>query len=204
MYHKELGTEEHYVGVVVSASSMVCPARERIQFTHQLPRPVREREVKAREIEGPVCLVPVQLFGHHEVLQVLVVRQYLTGVFSTFNKVPPLLQCPDDSEHLLVMYLVVVFDRRQRLGEERDWVPSSVDTWERTAPVAKLELSALMRKGPKGFVKSGEMRTGIDVTLPFSLLNVDCLLAFQRHTQSFNVRSKSGRTCSEKSLIKCW
>jgi len=70
---------------------------------------MRECEVEVREIEGPARLALVQLFGHHEVLQVLVVRQYLTGVFSAFDKVPPLLQCPDDSKHLLVMYLVVAF-----------------------------------------------------------------------------------------------
>ena len=84
---------------------------------------MREREVEAREIEGPARLAPVQLFGRHEVLQVLVVRQYLTGVFSAFNKVPPLLQCPDDSKHLLVVYFIVAFDQRQQLGEERNWVP---------------------------------------------------------------------------------
>ena len=43
---------------------------------------------------------------------------------------------------------------------------SSKDTWERTAPVAKSELSASMWKG---LVGSGEMRTGAEVTLCFSL-----------------------------------
>ena len=112
-YCKEFRTEEHYVGVVISASSMVCPARQCVWFTHRLSRPVRECEVKAREIEGPACLAPVQLLCHHEVLQVLVVCQYLTWVFGAFDKVPPLLQCPDDCKHLLVVYLVVAFNQRQ-------------------------------------------------------------------------------------------
>ena len=61
--NKEFGMEEHYVGVVVSTSSMVCPAREHVQFTHRLSRPVREREVEAREIEGPARLVPVKRYN---------------------------------------------------------------------------------------------------------------------------------------------
>ena len=69
-----------------------------------------EREVKSGEVEGPVRLSPVELFGRHEVLKVLVVRSYLTGVFGAFNEVPPLLQRPDDGKHLLVVDLIVVFN----------------------------------------------------------------------------------------------
>src|SRR6266511_4159762 len=44
--------------------------------------------------------------------------------------------------------------------------PLSVETCKRTAPVVKSELSASIQNG---FVKSGEMRTGAEVTLSFSL-----------------------------------
>jgi len=75
---------------------------------------------------------------------------------------------------------------------------SSKDTWERTAPVAKSELSASMRKG---LVGSGEMRTGAEVTLCFSLAKAVRSASSQRQRESFRVRSKSRQACSEKSLM---
>jgi len=75
---------------------------------------------------------------------------------------------------------------------------SSEDIWERTAPVAKSELSALMRKG---LVGSGEMRTRVEVTLPFNLANAVRSASPQRQLESFQVKSKSGRACSEKSRM---
>ena len=52
----------------------------------------------------------VQLFGRHEVFQVLVICPDLAFVFRTFNEVPPLLESLDDRQHFLVMNLVVPFD----------------------------------------------------------------------------------------------
>ncbi len=75
---------------------------------------------------------------------------------------------------------------------------SSADTWDRTAPVAKLELSASMQKD---LVKSGEMRTGAAVTLCFNLLKADRSAPSQCHRVSFRVKSKSGWACSKKFLI---
>ena len=72
-----------------------------------------ECEIEAGEAEGPSGLPPVQLLGHHEVLQVLVVRPDLTLMFCAFDKVPPLLEGSDDCQHLLVVDLVVPFDRGQ-------------------------------------------------------------------------------------------
>jgi len=51
----------------------------------------------------------VEFLSHYEVLQVLVVRLDLYRVSSSFQEVPPLLQCTDDSEHLLVVNLVILF-----------------------------------------------------------------------------------------------
>jgi len=82
-----------------------------------------ECKVEAGEVEGPSGLPPVQLLSRHEVLQVLVVRPDFALMFRAFDKVPPLLEGSDDCQHLLVMDLVVPFDRGQGLGEEGDQVP---------------------------------------------------------------------------------
>ena len=79
-----------------------------------------ECEVEAGEVESPSGLPPVQLLGRHEVLQVLVVRPNLTLMFRALDKVLPLLEGSDDCQHLLVVDLVVPFDRGQGLGEEGD------------------------------------------------------------------------------------
>ena len=71
-----------------------------------------ECELELGEVERPARLLLVELFGCHEILEVLVVHPYLAGVFGAFDKVPPLLQRPDDSKHLIVMDLVVAFDWR--------------------------------------------------------------------------------------------
>jgi len=57
--------------------------------------------------------VTIEFLGRHEVLQVLVVHPDLYRVSGFFQEVSLLLQCVDDSEHLLVVDLVVPFHRRQ-------------------------------------------------------------------------------------------
>ncbi len=201
MYLKEFRSEEHNVGIVVGAGAMVRSAGECIWLTHRLPGFVVECEVEAGKVERPLGLPLVQLLGHHQVLQVLVVRPDLALMFRALDKVPPLLECSDNRQHLLVMDLIVPFNGGQGLGEESDWVPffsSSEDTWERTAPVAKSELLASVRKG---LVGSGEMRTGAEVTLPFNLANVVHSASPQCQPESFWVKSKSGQACSEKSRM---
>jgi len=84
---------------------------------------VVEREVEAGEVERPSGLPLVQLLGHHEVLQVLVICPDLALVFCAFDEVPPLLESSDDRQHLFVMDLVVPLDGGEGLGEESDWVP---------------------------------------------------------------------------------
>ena len=110
------------------------------------------------------------------------------------------LEGSDDCQHLLVVDLVVPFDEDRDLERKATGChfSSSEDIWERTAPIAKLELSASMRKG---LVGSGEMRTGAEVTLPFNLANVVRSASPQRQPESFRVKSKSGRACSEKSQM---
>ena len=120
---KELQREENDVGVVVGTSSMISSVGECIWLTHCLSRLVAECEVKVGEVQGPSGLPSVELFGRHEVLQVLMVSPDLTGVFCTFHEVLPLLQSSDNHQHLFVMDLVVLFNCGEQLGEESDWMP---------------------------------------------------------------------------------
>jgi len=80
-------------------------------------------EVEAGEVERPLGLPPVQLLGHHEVLQVFVVCPDLTLMFRALDEVLPLLEGSDDCQHLLVVDLIVLLDRGQGLGEEGNQVP---------------------------------------------------------------------------------
>jgi len=65
----------------------------------------------------------VEFLSHHEVLQVLVVCPDFYWVPGSFQKVPPLFQDVNDSEHLLVMDLIVPFHQRQGFAIESHWVP---------------------------------------------------------------------------------
>jgi len=128
-----------------------------------------ECEVEAREVKRPSGLPLVQLLGCHEILQVLVVCPDLTLMFCALNKVPPLLEGSDNCQHLLVMDLVVPLNRDRDLKRKvLGAIFCLLRIPGRGPPVAKPELLALMRKG---LIRSGEMRTGAEVTLPFNLAN---------------------------------
>ena len=60
----------------------------------------------------------VEFLSHHEVLQVLVVYLDLYRMLGFFQEIPLLFQCADDSEHLLVMDLVIPFHQRQEFAVE--------------------------------------------------------------------------------------
>jgi len=70
---------------------------------------MNQLEVKVSQVQRPTGLAMVKFLNCHEVLQVLVVRPDFYWVPSSFQKVPPLFQHADDSKHLLVMDLVVLF-----------------------------------------------------------------------------------------------
>jgi len=179
---------------------VVGSARECIWLTHQLPGFVMECEVETGEVERLPGLPPVQLLGCHKVLQVLVVHPDLALVFCTLNEVPPLLKGLDDCQHFLVVDFIVPLNGDRDLERKATGChfSSSEDTWERTAPIAKSELLASMWKG---LVRSGEMRTRAEVTLPFNLANAVRLDSPQRQLESFQVKSKSGWACSKKSRM---
>ena len=65
----------------------------------------------------------VQLLRHAEVLKVFVVCPDLELTWGTFKEVPPLLQCSDNGQHLLVMDLIVLLNWAETLGEEGNWMP---------------------------------------------------------------------------------
>jgi len=71
LYREEFWSEEHDIGVVVGASTMIGSAGECIWLTHRPSGFVMECEVEAGEVKGPSGLPPVQLLGRHQVLHAL-------------------------------------------------------------------------------------------------------------------------------------
>ena len=84
---------------------------------------MNQLEVEVSQVQRPTGLATVEFLSCHEVLQVLVVCPDFYQVPSSFQKVPLLFQCVDDSEHLLVIDLVVPFHRRQGFAVESHWMP---------------------------------------------------------------------------------
>jgi len=84
---------------------------------------MNQLEVKASQVQRPTGLVTIEFLSHHEVLQVLVVHPDFYQVLSSFQKVPLLFQRADDSKHLLVIDLIVLFHQRQGFTVKSYWVP---------------------------------------------------------------------------------
>ena len=70
---------------------------------------MNQLEVKVSQVQRLTDLATIEFLSRHEVLQILVVRPDFYQVPSSFQKVPPLFQHADNSKHLLVMDLVVLF-----------------------------------------------------------------------------------------------
>ena len=133
----------------------------------------------------------VKLLGHYKILKVLVVHSDLAVMLRTFHKIPPLLQCSHNCQHLLVVDFVIPLYWRK--GFERNVMGchllSSGDCWDNTALVAKSELSASIQNGRK---LSGKARIGAVVIRSLSELNADCSSAPHLHSVSFRVRLNRG------------
>ena len=84
---------------------------------------MNQLEVKASQVQGPTGLATIEFLSRHEVLQVLVVCPDFYRVPSSFQKMPLLFQRTDDSKHLFVMDLVVLFHQRQGFAVESYRVP---------------------------------------------------------------------------------
>ena len=72
-----------------------------------------------------LSLPSVELLRHAEVFKVFVVSPDFDLTRSAFKEVPPLLQCSDNGQHLLVVDLIVLLNWAETLGEEGNWVPFS-------------------------------------------------------------------------------
>ena len=75
-------------------------------------------EVEVGQVQRPTSLVTVEFLSCHEVLQVLVVCPDLHWVLGSLQEMPLFFQCADDSKHLLVIDLIVLFHWRQRFAIE--------------------------------------------------------------------------------------
>ena len=79
---------------------------------------MNQLEVEASQVQRPTGLATVEFLGRYKVLQVLVVCPDFYRVLSSFQKVPLLFQRADDSEHLFVIDLVVLFHWGQGFAVE--------------------------------------------------------------------------------------
>jgi len=84
---------------------------------------MNQLEVEASQVQRLTGLATVEFLSCHEVLQVLVVCSDFYQVPSSFQKIPLLFQHANDSKHLLIMDLVVLFHYRQGFAVESHWVP---------------------------------------------------------------------------------
>ena len=75
-------------------------------------------EVKVGQVQRPVSLVTVKFLSCHEVLQVLVVCPDLYQMSGSLQEMSLLFQCVDNSKHLLVMDLIVLFHQSQGFAVE--------------------------------------------------------------------------------------
>ena len=94
-----------------------------IRLTHGAPGAVVECEIKLGQVQRPPSLPSVQLLRYVEVLKGFVVHPDLELMWGTFKEVPPLLQCLDNGQHLLVMDLIVPLNWAETLGEESNRMP---------------------------------------------------------------------------------
>ena len=72
----------------------------------------------------------VKLLGCVEVFKVFMVHPDFKLTWGAFKEVPPLLQCSDNGQHLLVMDLIVLLNWAETLGEEGNWVSFSTVLWQ--------------------------------------------------------------------------
>src|SRR3981189_2392164 len=123
---EEFGREEGHVIVVILSATMIGPTRERVWLAHAGPRLVLQREVEAGEVDRPSRLSAIELLCNSKVFEVLVVSEDLNRMARPLKVVAPFLETSDYCQHFHVVDLIVAFDRTERLGQERHWVPLAV------------------------------------------------------------------------------
>ncbi len=75
------------------------------------------------QLGDPSCLSSVQLLWESEVLEVLVIGPDFHILGGAHEVVVPFEECEHDGKQFLVLDLVVLFSRAERLQHERYWVP---------------------------------------------------------------------------------
>src|ERR1700759_95726 len=80
-------------------------------------------EIKTSEINRPASLSAIEITRRHEVLQVLVVSTNVDRVIRTFEEMTPFFKCANNSEHFLVVNLVIPFYRAQSTRVKSNWMP---------------------------------------------------------------------------------
>src|SRR3981189_1910608 len=123
---EELGGQEGHVVVVVLSATMVGSTREGVGLAHAGSGLVLQREIEAGEVERPSGLPAIELLRDSKVFEVLVVCEDLNWMASPFKVVAPFFETSDYRQHLNVVDLIVAFDRTERLGQERHWVPLAI------------------------------------------------------------------------------
>src|SRR6266487_3124330 len=112
----------------------------------------------------------------------------LEFIMRPFQEMSPFHKGPNDRQHFFVIYLVIPLYAVERKATGCHF-SSSIDCWERTAPVANSELSASTRKGR---VSSGKINTGLEVITSFSFWKASCC-SFSQRQSAEPVRSNKGR-----------
>src|SRR5215470_15010592 len=123
---EELRSEEGEVLVVLGRVSVIRATGKCIRFPHGPSGAMTESEVETSQVEGPSSLATIQLLGRPEILQILVVGPNLHRMLGSLQQMPPLLQRTNDSQHLLIVDLVVPLHLTQALRVERDRMPLSI------------------------------------------------------------------------------
>ena len=87
---------------------------------------MRDNKLKPRQVESPSCLPAGQVLRRLPILEVLVVRLNLEHTGKSLKVMAPGLQSTNDSEHLLVIDLIVAFRIAHGLGVKSNRVPFTV------------------------------------------------------------------------------
>jgi len=87
---KELRAQKGEVAIIIDSCTMVSPLRQRITFAHCATWAMVHHKIELRQIQGPLCLLPIELLCSHEVFEVLMVCPNLKLVLQSLQEVAPL------------------------------------------------------------------------------------------------------------------
>ena len=101
-----LGSEHGSVVLRIDSSIVAIPlfridvplSSKSVRFGSEFSRTETDDEVESGKIFGPMCLSTCEDFGRGEVLEILVISDYIDGVAGIFEVVSPSLESFVDSE----------------------------------------------------------------------------------------------------------